>query len=212
MNRARRKPHRRPAATKTPSPRLRPPPITRRFIPFPAARRREMAAYAERHYGIDSYVLGDPRVIVEHFTVTADAQAAIDLFTPDTPDPELHELPGTCAHFVIDTDGTIYQLVPLDIMCRHTVGLNYTAIGIEHAGFSDQDVLGNPAELASSLRLTAYLRCRYGIRLADVIGHNESLTSPYHHENVASLRTQTHEDFVKADMDVYRAKLRRLHC
>ena len=27
-------------------------------------------------------------------------------FSPDTPDPELHELPQVCAHFVIDTDGT----------------------------------------------------------------------------------------------------------
>ena len=35
---------------------------------------------------------------------------------------------------MIDRDGTIYQLVPLAIMCRHTVGLNYTAIGIEHVG------------------------------------------------------------------------------
>ncbi len=28
-------------------------------------------------------------------------------------------------------DGTIIQMVPLSTMCRHTVGLNYTAIGIE---------------------------------------------------------------------------------
>ena len=44
---------------------------------------------------------------------------------------------------MIDTDGTIYQLVPLTIMCRHTVGLNDTAIGIEHVGRSDGEVLGN---------------------------------------------------------------------
>ena len=38
----------------------------------------------------------------------------------------------TCAHFIIDRDGTIYQLVRLNLMCRHTVGLNWAAIGIEH--------------------------------------------------------------------------------
>ena len=54
-------------------------------------------------------------------------------FVPDRPDPELHELPGLCAHFVVDRDGTIYQLVSARIMCRHTVGLNWTAIGIERA-------------------------------------------------------------------------------
>jgi beta-N-acetylhexosaminidase len=92
-------------------------------------------------------------------------------------------------------------------MCRHTVGLNDTAIGIEHAGFSDQEVLSNAAQMDASLALTRWLQCRYGITTANVIGHNESLSSPYHHENVAALRTQTHQDFVKADMDVYRRRL-----
>jgi beta-N-acetylhexosaminidase len=131
---------------------------------------------------------------------------------PDRPDSELHELPGTCAHFVVDRDGTIYQLVSVKLMCRHTVGLNYTAIGIEHAGFKDSDVLGNQRELAASLRLTAWLKCRYGIRLSNVIGHNESLSSPYHRERVARLRTQTHADMQHSSMRIYRRKLRALSC
>ncbi len=57
-------------------------------------------------------------------------------------------------------------------------------------------------------RLTAWLRCRYGIAIKSVIGHNESLTSPYHRENVARLRTQTHADWSKSDMNIYRRKLR----
>ena len=77
-----------------------------------------------------------PKVIVEHYTVSDTFASAYNTFAPDRADSELHELPGTCAHFVIDKDGTIYQLVPLSIRCRHTVGLNYTAIGIEHVGRS----------------------------------------------------------------------------
>ena len=42
-----------------------------------------------------------------------------------------------------------------------------------------------------------------------MIGHNESLCSPYHHEDVPALRTQTHGDFNHADMQTYRARLRR---
>ena len=68
------------------------------------------------------------------------------------PDSELHELPGTCAHFVIDTDGTIYQLVSTSIMCRHTVGLNYTAIGIEHVGTSDAQILATHGSCAPRSR------------------------------------------------------------
>ena len=79
---------------------------------------------------------------------------------------------------MIDRDGTIYQLVPRSIMCRHTVGLNYTAIGIEHVGFSDGEILRNTRQMAASLRLTRWLRCRYGIGVNNVIGHNESLARP----------------------------------
>ena len=179
-------------------------------IAFGPQRKAEMTAYAERHYGLHTYRLIDPHVIVIHFTETPDFQSTYNTFAPDTPDSELHELPNTCAHFVIDRDGTIHQLVPLSIMCRHTVGLNWTAIGIEHVGYSDAQVLDNPRELGASLALVHWLRCRFHISVDNVIGHNESLSSPYHHENVQSLRTQTHNDFNRADMDVYRARLRAL--
>ena len=126
------------------------------------------------------------------------------------PDSELHQLPGTCAHFVVDTDGTIYQLVPLGVRCRHTVGLNWTAIGIEHVGTSDASILDNPRQLHASLALTVWLMSRFRISLGDVIGHNESLTSPYHRERYAPWRCQTHGDWTQADMNRYRALLAQL--
>jgi N-acetylmuramoyl-L-alanine amidase len=183
------------------------PAIVQRPIPFGARRKRETAAYAKRHYGIDDYRLRHPHVIVEHYTVTSTFSQTFNTFAPDVPDSELHELPGTCAHFVVDRDGTIYQLVKLSIMCRHTVGLNWTAIGIEHVGFSDGQILHDRRQLAASLKLTRWLRCRYGIKVKNVIGHSESLSSPYHHERVARLRGQTHGDWTHADMRLYRARL-----
>jgi N-acetylmuramoyl-L-alanine amidase len=189
-----------------------PPPIVRHYIPYPARRKRETAAYARRHYGLDTWRLRRPRVIVEHLTANGSIRATFDAFAPDRPDPELGELPGVCAHFVVGADGTVVQMVPLSIMCRHTVGLNYTAIGIEHVGFRDADVLGNPRQLNASLRLTRWLRCRFRIAVKNVIGHNESLTSPYHRERVVALRHQTHGDWVRASMRRYRARLRALPC
>ena len=186
------------------------PRITSKPIPYDAKRKADMRDYAGRHYGIDDYRLRRPRVIVEHYTVTDTFQPVYDTFAPNVPDQELGELPGICSHFVVDRDGTIYGLVPTSIMCRHTVGLNYTAIGIEHVGRSDAQVLGNPRQMAASLRLTRMLQGRYGIRIRNVIGHNESLSSPFHRERVPSLRTQTHADFPKAAMDVYRRRLERL--
>jgi N-acetylmuramoyl-L-alanine amidase len=182
------------------------PSIVSKPIPFPAHRLAEMAAYAQRHYGIDSYVL-HPRAIVEHVTATSSFASAYNTFAPDVPDGELHQLPGTCAHFIVDRDGTIYQLVRLNVMCRHTVGLNWAAIGIEHVGVSDAQVLADAAQMRASLALTVWLMWRYSIPLADVIGHNESLSSPLHKELYAPWRCQTHADWRRADMNVYRAKL-----
>jgi N-acetylmuramoyl-L-alanine amidase-like protein len=195
------------AAPAAPPPR---PAIVVKPIPFGSARKAEMAAYSLRHYGIKSWRLTHPKVIVEHYTASSSFSSAYNTFAADVADSELHELPGTCAHFVIDTDGTIYQLVSTTIMCRHTVGLNYTAIGIEHVGTSDAQILGNKRQMASSLALTAWLMAKYEIQLRNVIGHNESLTSPYHRERYAPWRCQTHGDWSNGDMKVYRRRLAAL--
>jgi N-acetylmuramoyl-L-alanine amidase len=190
--------------------RVAKPHITPWLIPFGPKRKRQMAAYSERHYGEDTWRLTHPQVIVEHVSETDSARAVYDTFAPDVPDIELHELPNVCSHFVVSSDGKIYELVHLAIRCRHTVGLNWTAIGIEHTGFADSDVLDNRRQMQASLQLTQYLRCRFQIELRNVIGHNESLSSPFHRELVPSLRNQTHGDWKHSSMNIYRRKLRRL--
>jgi len=188
---------------------LAPPPkphVVWKPIPYGARRKAEMAAYAQRHYGRPTWRLR-PRAIVEHVTATATFSPVWSAFASDAPDPELHELPGDCAHFVVDRDGTIYQLVPLGVMCRHAVGLNDVAIGIEHVGLSDAQVLRDSAQMGASLALTLWLMRRYRIPLAEVIGHAESLSSPLHHERYRAWRCRTHADWRRADMAVYRARL-----
>ena len=189
---------------------IAPPRVVPRPIPFPERRKEEMRRYALRHYGIDDFRLRAPKVIVQHYTAGDSFRSAYETFARDVPDVELRELPGVCAHYVIDRDGTIYELVSTRIMCRHTVGLNWTAIGIEHVGRSDPQVMSNRRQLRSSLRLTRVLQGRFGIRTRNVIGHNENLTSPYHRERVRRLRRQTHGDFRRATMRRYRRSLNRL--
>jgi N-acetyl-anhydromuramyl-L-alanine amidase AmpD len=176
-------------------------------IPFGPARLAETRAYAKRHYGVDGWRLVHPHVIVEHYTASDSFSSAYATFASNA--PNLGEQPGVCAHFVIDRDGTIYRLVPPSIICRHTVGLNYTAIGIEHVGTSDGQILDDKRQLDASLELTLWLMSRYRIRLRNVIGHNESLTSPYHRERNPTWRCQTHGDWARADMQIYRAALAR---
>jgi beta-N-acetylhexosaminidase len=189
---------------------IAPPRVRQKHIPYGSKRKREMAAYARRHYGINSYRLRSPHVIVEHYTDGSTFESAFNTFAPDRPDSELHELPGVCSHYVVDKNGLIYQLVSTRIMCRHTVGLNYTAIGIEHVGTSDGQVMGRSRQRKASLRLTRMLQGRYHVKTSNVIGHNESLSSPYHRERVARLRNQTHGDFRHSTMRRYRKLLSRL--
>jgi len=179
-------------------------------IPYGQKRKHEMARYSQRHYGERAWRLRHPRVIVEHMAQSGSAAAVRNTFARDVPDPELHELPNVCSHFVVADSGRIFRLVNLRTRCRHTVGLNWTAIGIEHVGYGDGDVLGDRRRLRASLRLTRWLRCRFGIPVRNVIGHAESLSSPYHRERVPGLRNQTHGDWRHASMRVYRQKLRRL--
>ncbi len=195
-----------PTAAPTVASGLPEPTITQQLIPFGAARKAQMARYSKIHYGHGSWRL-HPRGVVEHYTATNSLESVFATFRSNQPDPELGQKPGVCAHFVIDRDGTIYQMVPLNIRCRHTVGLNHRTIGIEHVGMSDADVMGNRRQLRASLALTAWLQVRFGIPTGDVIGHNESLDSRFRRENYGPWRCQTHGDMTRATMNRFRSLL-----
>ncbi len=181
--------------------------IHQRFIPFGAKRKHQMARYSLRHFGVRAWRLKRARRIVEHVAVAGTVAQVIHAFVPNRPDPEFGELPNVCAHFVVSGRGRVVQLVPVGIRCRHVVGLNHVAIGIEHTGYRDGDVLGNGRQMRASIRLTKWLRCRYRIGIRDVIGHAESLRSRFHRELVPSMKNVTHGDFRHRSMRTYRKAL-----
>jgi N-acetylmuramoyl-L-alanine amidase len=74
-------------------------------------------------------------------------------------------------------------------------------------GTSDAEVLNDAVQMRSSLALTAWLMARFRISLANVIGHNESLSSPFHKELYAPWRRQTHADWRRSDMNIFRTRL-----
>jgi N-acetylmuramoyl-L-alanine amidase len=171
---------------------LRPPQVWKP-IPFGAKRRHQMAGYSKRHYGRRAWHLRKPKVIVEHYTDGLSWSSAWNTFAANS--RHNGELPGVCAHFIIDRDGTIYHLVDLGIRCRHAVGMNWTAIGIEHVGTSDRMVLRDHRQMRSSIRLTLWLMTRYGINIGNVIGHAETLQSRYLRELYPSWRCLVLADF-----------------
>lgn len=183
------------------------PEIVQRRIRLTAQRKQQMARYSERHYGELSWRLR-PRGVVQHFTGTDSLRDVVETFRSNAPDPELGERPGACTHFVIDTDGTIYQLASLRFRCRHTVGLNHRMLGVEHVGHSDVQVETNARQWRASLALSAWLVSRLDIGTGDVIGHHESTRSRFHRERYPQWRCQTHDDFHRSTMRRYRSQLR----
>ncbi len=177
-----------------------------KLIPFHHKRKMQTARYSKRHYGKRRYRLGQPRVIVEHYT---DGPSMISAWwTMANNTKNLGESPGVCTHFIIDKRGHIYRVVPLELRCRHTIGLNQTAIGIEHVGTSDRSVMSRDRQRRASYHLTLWLMAKYDIAVRNVIGHGESLQSPLRYERYRSWRCLTHTDFSRPTMRKYRSHLR----
>jgi len=149
------------------------------FIAFPQRRKDEMAAYSLRHYGSDTWRLR-PSMVVLHFTESDTASSARNTFANDS--SSLGELPGTCAHFIVAKNGDVWQIVPTSIRCRHTIGLNDNAIGIEMvqrsngngSHWADQQILNRPAQIGAVLALIR----QYAISSSNIIGHAMANTAP----------------------------------
>ena len=76
------------------------------------------------------------------------------------------------AHFLVDRDGTIYQLMPTNRMARHTIGLNNIAIGIENVGGVDDKEDLTQAQIDANVHLVQYLKTQYP-NITYLIGHYE---------------------------------------
>lgn len=180
------------------------------LIPYGPKRRSEMAAYAARHYGVRTSVL-HPKAIVLHFTASSTYESAHSLFSEDV--PSLGELPGTCSHYVVDQNGTVYEQAPPTIMCRHTIGLNDSAIGVEMvqvtgsgATWADRQILDRPAQINAALLLVKWLQAVYGIPASAVVGHAMANDFRLFHDNEGW--RNDHTDWQAADVAAFRARLK----
>jgi hypothetical protein len=193
--------------------KLRRPPIRRDPIPYGHGRKREMAAYSKRHYGDRQWRLRDPKVIVLHFTAGPSYSAAWNTFASNA--PNMGELPGTCSHFIVSKGGKIHRTVKPTIRCRHAIGLNYTALGVEMvqetgsgSHWADSQILHRRPQIHRVLRLVGWLKQRYGIKMRNIIGHAMANGSPYF-EDREGWRND-HTDWLRSDVKKFRHRLRRM--
>jgi N-acetylmuramoyl-L-alanine amidase len=197
-----------PADTQPPVAR---PAMVRKYIPYGKARKKQMAGYAKRHYGVRTWRMRDPKAIVLHYTVSTTWQSAWNTFASNRPvagpSGSRPEAPGTCTHFIVHTDGTILQLAPLGKMCRHAIGLNHRSIGIEFVEMrSARNILNRPAQRRAGVKLVRWLQSRLDIRTKHVIGHSMVNDSPFFTERVRGWRND-HGDWSKPQTRQFRRRL-----
>ena len=145
-------------------------------ITFNEERKILTLEYLQNRYGLeqDSPKI-EPKMIVLHWTVIPTFEKSFKAFDPVTlPNwrPDIKNVSGlnVSSQFMVDRDGTIYQLLPETTMARHVIGLNHCAIGVENVGGTEELPL-TKAQLKSNIWLVKYLKDKYDIDY--LIGHYE---------------------------------------
>ncbi|MCF6308900.1 MAG: peptidoglycan recognition protein family protein [Sulfurimonas sp.] len=134
--------------------------------------------YIKAHYNLDvKDIKIIPRIIVIHHTAIDDFKDSISRFTSQTlptdrPDISNGGSVNVSTHFMVERDGTINQLMPLDYMGRHVIGLNYNSIGIENVGGQNSKDNLTDAQLKSNIELIEELKKKFKT-IEYVIGHYE---------------------------------------
>ncbi len=153
------------------------PKIIQKPIQFDRERIALTQQYQKKHYGFKHpSIIIQPKIIVIHWTAGKNIDADFQEMNSHYLDRKRKKLNqdrlNISAHFLVDRDGTIYQLMPTNWMARHVIGLNPIAIGIENVGgYKNQENL-TLAQLRSNLYLIKRLKKEYST-IQYVIGHLE---------------------------------------
>jgi N-acetylmuramoyl-L-alanine amidase len=169
--------------------------IIEKPIIFDATRTQLSLDYLKRRHNlIQKEPTIVPTMIVLHWTASKTMMGTYNAFNKSILPSSRKAIASVSSlnvssHYLVDRDGSIYQLLPDTTFARHVIGLNYCAIGIENVG-SDNYPL-TKAQLVANEKLVRYLAHKYKIQY--LIGHyehtwfkNTSLwreTNPYYHSD-----------------------------
>ena len=151
------------------------PVIFQKPIVFDEERKQLTLEYLKDRYGIEK---GDvqiqPRMIVLHWTAIPTLDKSYSAFYKSTLPGHRTKIQGAgqlnvSSHYLVDRDGSIYQLMPETTMARHVIGLNHCAIGIENVGGEDQPL--TKEQLKANTWLVEQIKSRHPIEY--LIGHQE---------------------------------------
>ena len=100
-------------------------------------------------------------MIVLHCSTAATVEGTINWF--------LNRKSQVSAHYVVDKNGEIYQVVRDECSAWHAKAANSRSIGIEHVGTATDSL--TDAQSKASAQLVRWLAAEYGIPVANVLGH-----------------------------------------
>lgn len=148
--------------------------IFQKPISFSKTRQALTLEYIRQHYDPKASSINiQPVMVVVHWTATSNLQSTWNGFNNEILTGRADIARGgkvnTSAHYLIDRDGTIYQLMPENIMARHVIGLNCRAIGIENIGSRNAPL--TKAQLEANAGLVQLIAQRHQIKY--LIGHLE---------------------------------------
>ena len=152
--------------------------IIKKPVTFDEQRTTLSLQYLKERYGIDTDQINiDPKMIVIHYTAIPTLEGTIKAFQASTlPSSRAAIISASqlnvSSQFVVDRDGTVFQLLPDETtFARHVIGLNYAAIGVENVGDGDTHPL-TAAQLVANIKLIRYLKGKY-LGIEYLIGHQE---------------------------------------
>ena len=155
--------------------------------------------YIKKSYGLDVKDINIiPKMIVIHHTASDEFKESFDRFYPelllsDRKDIQKAGSLNVSAQFLVDSDGTIYSLMPETFMARHVIGLNLSSIGIENVGGDKKSL--TQEQLKANIELVKYLKEKYKT-IEYLIGHYEYQSFENHPlflEKNANYRTIKHD-------------------
>lgn len=103
-------------------------------------------------------------MIVLHCTTSASVEGTISWF--------LDQKSQVSAHYIVDTNGDIYQMVHDEFSAWHAKASNARSIGIEHVGTANGRL--TDAQSMASAQLVRWATAAYGIPVANVLGHRSA--------------------------------------
>lgn len=148
-------------------------------IAFPQQRIDMSLDYAQSHYGVEAENIEIiPRMIVLHWTAIGDLAGSFNAFDPISLPSNRADIAtagqvNVSIHFLVDRDGTVYQLMPENWMARHCIGLNYVSIGVENVGGVNGEDDLTDAQIAANAALVRQLVDRHPT-IEYLIGHYEN--------------------------------------